>query len=134
MTVRTLTRKVVYTDKAPKPIGPYSQAIRVGPLLFGSGQIPIDPESGEIVKGDIEVQTERVMKNIAAILEAEGYTMDDVVKVTVFLRNLGDFPRFNEVYGKYFKTPPARTTVQVADLPKGVLLEVDFIAYKESCP
>ncbi|RLE77522.1 MAG: deaminase [Thermoprotei archaeon] len=126
-----MAKEVIFTDRAPKPIGPYSQAVRAGPFLFGSGQIPIDPATGRVVEGGIKEQTERVMENIRAVLEAAGYSMDDIVKVTVFLRDLAHFKEFNEVYGKYFKEPPARTTVQVANLPKGVLLEVDFIAYKE---
>jgi len=125
-------KEVILTEKAPKPIGPYSQAIKVGPLLFGSGQIPIDPETGEIVKGDIKEQTRRVMENIKAVLEAAGYTLEDVVKVTVFLKDLKLFNEFNQEYAKHFpEKPPARTTVEVAQLPKGVLLEVDFIAYKD---
>ena len=122
----------MYTDKAPKPIGPYSQAVKVGPWLFLSGQIPIDPRSGEVVDGDIEVQTRRVLENVKAILESVGYTLDDVVKVTVYLADLKDFPRFNNVYSEYFKDkPPARTTVQVAGLPRNAKIEIDVIAYKE---
>jgi len=125
-------KEVVFSPKAPKPIGPYSQAIKVGPFLFGSGQIPIDPTTGEVVKGDIKEQTRRVMENIKAVLEAAGYSLEDVVSVLVFLSNLEDFKDFNEVYGIYFREkPPARTTVQVARLPKDVLLEVSFIAYRE---
>ena len=126
-----MVKEVILTEKAPKPIGPYSQAVKVGPFLFGSGQIPIDPAIGQVVSGGIREQTERVMENIKAVVEAAGYSMDDVVKVTVFIKDLKYFSEFNEVYAKYFKEPPARTTVQVAELPKGVLLEVDFIAYKE---
>jgi len=126
-----MVKEVILTEKAPKPIGPYSQAVKVGPFLFGSGQIPIDPTTGQVVSGGIREQTERVMENIKAVVEVAGYSMDDVVKVTVFIKNLKYFSEFNEVYAKYFKEPPARTTVQVAELPKGVLLEVDFIAYKE---
>jgi 2-iminobutanoate/2-iminopropanoate deaminase len=128
-----MRKEVVYTDKAPKPIGPYSQAVKVGPWLFLSGQIPIDPRSGEVVDGDIEVQTRRVLENVKAILESMGYTLDDVVKVTVYLADLKDFPRFNNVYSEYFKDkPPARTTVQVAGLPRNAKIEIDVIAYKES--
>ncbi|MCC6016257.1 MAG: RidA family protein [Desulfurococcaceae archaeon] len=127
-----MRKEVVYTDKAPKPIGPYSQAVKVGPWLFLSGQIPIDPRSGEVVDGDIEVQTRRVLENVKAILESMGYTLDDVVKVTVYLADLKDFPRFNNVYSEYFKDkPPARTTVQVAGLPRNAKIEIDVIAYKE---
>ena len=125
-------KEVILSKKAPKPIGPYSQAIKVGSLLFGSGQIPIDPETGEVVNKGIKEQTNRVMENIKAVLEAAGYTLKDVVKVTVFLKDLKLFNEFNKEYAKYFpEKPPARTTVEVAQLPKGVLLEVDFIAYKE---
>lgn len=125
-------KEVVFSSKAPKPIGPYSQAIKVGPFLFGSGQIPIDPTTGEVVKGDIKEQTRRVMENVKAVLEAAGYSLEDIVSVFVFLSNLDDFKDFNEVYETYFREkPPARTTVQVARLPKDVLLEVSFIAYRE---
>jgi len=128
-----LVKEVIYTDKAPKPIGPYSQAIKVGSWLFLSGQIPIDPRSGDIVEGDIEVQTRRVLENIKAILENAGFTLGDIVKVTVYLVDLNDFPRFNKVYSEYFKDkPPARTTVQVAALPRSVRIEIDAIAYKEN--
>ncbi|RLE81661.1 MAG: deaminase [Thermoprotei archaeon] len=127
-----MAKKVVFTEKAPKPIGPYSQAIKVGPFLFGSGQIALDPETGEVVKGGIREQTRRVLENIKAVLEEAGFSLNDVVKVTVFIKDLSLFNEFNEEYGKYFgDKPPARTTVEVAQLPKGVLLEVDFIAYKE---
>lgn len=125
-------KEVIFSPKAPKPIGPYSQAIKVGPFLFGSGQIPINPETGEIVRGSIKEQTERVMENIKAVLDAAGYSLENVVSVFVFLSNLEYFKDFNEIYGRYFREkPPARTTVQVARLPKDVLLEVSFIAYKE---
>ncbi|MEM2201773.1 MAG: RidA family protein [Ignisphaera sp.] len=126
-----MVKEIVYTDKAPKPIGPYSQAIRVGPWLFLSGQIPIDPATGGVVEGDIEVQTRRVLENIKAILEVAGYTLGDVVKVTVYLVDLNDFQKFNKIYGEYFnEKPPVRTTVQVAALPRGARVEVDVIAYK----
>ncbi|RLF23282.1 MAG: deaminase [Thermoprotei archaeon] len=125
-------KEVIRTNQAPLPIGPYSQAIKAGKFLFGSGQIPIDPRTGEVVKGGIREQTRRVMENIKAIVEEAGFTMDDIVYVLVFLKDLTYFKEFNEEYAKYFgKAPPARTTVQVADLPKGALLEVSFIAYKE---
>ncbi|RLE59666.1 MAG: deaminase [Thermoprotei archaeon] len=125
-----MAKEIIYTGKAPKPIGPYSQAVKVGGFLFGSGQIAIDPATGELVRGDIKAQTRRVMENIKAILESSGYTLKDVVKVTVFLKNIEDFKDFNEVYGEYFREgPPARTTVEVSRLPKDVLIEVDFIAY-----
>jgi len=124
-------KKVVFTTRAPQPIGPYSQAIRVSNFIFGSGQIAIDPRTGELIDGGIKEQTRRVLENIRAVLEAEGFTLEDVVMTTVFLRNLKDFPDFNEEYAKFFpKDPPARTTVEVSNLPKGALLEVNFIAFK----
>ncbi len=126
-----MEKEVIYTEKAPKPVGPYSQAIKVGSFIFGSGQIPIDPTTGNIVKGDITTQTRRVTENIKAVLEAVGYTLSDVVSVNVFLRNLSDYDEFNQIYSEYFKEkPPARTTVEVSNLPKGVLIEMSFIAYK----
>ena len=122
---------IIYTDKAPKPIGPYSQAIKAGNFLFGSGQIPIDPKTGEIVKGDIKQQTNQVMENIKAVLEAAGMGLENIVSVFVFLRDLSLFADFNEEYSKFFaKNPPARTVVEVTNLPKGALLEISFIAYK----
>ena len=126
-----MEKEAIYTEKAPKPVGPYSQAIKVGSFIFGSGQIPIDPTTGNIVKGDITTQTRRVIENIKAVLEAVGYTLSDVVSVNVFLRNLSDYDEFNQIYSKYFKEkPPARTTVEVSNLPKGVLIEMSFVAYK----
>jgi 2-iminobutanoate/2-iminopropanoate deaminase len=122
-------KKIISTGEAPAAIGPYSQAVRSGRLLFCSGQIPLDPKSGQIVPGDIAAQTRRVMDNIAAILRAEGLTFDHVVKTTLFLTNLSDFQTVNEIYGSYFKQdPPARSTIQVAALPKGVNVEIEAIA------
>ncbi len=122
-------KKVISTSDAPGAIGPYSQAVRSGSFLFCSGQIPLDPKSGEIVPGDITAQTQRVLDNIAAILKADGLTFDDVVKTTIFLTNLGDFQIVNKIYGSYFKQdPPARSTVQVAALPKGANVEIEVIA------
>ena len=122
-------KKIISTSEAPGAIGPYSQAIRCGSLLFCSGQIPLDPKSGQIVPGDIAAQTRRVMDNIAALLKAESLSFDNVVKTTIFLTNLGDFQTVNEIYGSYFKQdPPARSTVQVAALPKGVAVEIEVIA------
>ncbi len=124
-------REVIFTERAPKPIGPYSQAIRVGNMLFGSGQIAIDPSTGKLVEGDIRAQTRRVLLNIKEILEAAGFDLKDVVWVLVFLKDLKDFVAFNEEYSKFFKEkPPARTTVEVSNLPAGALIEVSFIACK----
>jgi 2-iminobutanoate/2-iminopropanoate deaminase len=122
-------KKIISTNEAPKAIGPYSQAVRSGRFLFCSGQIPLDPKSGEIVPGDITAQTRRVLDNIAAVLRAEGGTFEDVVKTTIFLTDLNDFQTVNEIYGSYFKNqPPARSTVQVAALPKGARVEIEVIA------
>ncbi len=122
-------KKIISTSDAPAAIGPYSQAVRSGRLLFCSGQIPLDPKSGQIVSGDIEAQTRRVLDNIAAVLRAEGLAFDNVVKTTIFLTDLGDFQTVNEIYGSYFKQePPARSTVQVSALPKGAKLEIEVIA------
>ncbi len=126
-----MAREVIQTPDAPKAIGPYSQAVRVdaGKLLFASGQIPLDPATGEMVQGDIAAQTERVMKNLEAVLKAGGASFASVVRSTIFLADLGDFARVNEVYGRYFpEAPPARATVQVAALPKGARVEIDVIA------
>jgi 2-iminobutanoate/2-iminopropanoate deaminase len=123
--------KVISTDKAPAAIGPYSQAIQAGGLLFCSGQIPLDPVSGEIVAGDVQRQAEQVMENIYAVLSAAGAGFNDVVNATVFLVEMGDFGAVNEVYGRYFSGhKPARSTVAVKALPRGVLLEIEVIA----CP
>lgn len=126
MTERRIT---VRTGSAPEPIGPYSQAIRVGNLVFTSGQIALDPASGELVRGDIEQETARVFENLKAVLAAAGTGLDRAVKVTVFLTDMGQFPKVNEVYARYFREPfPARTTVQVAALPKGVAVEIEIVA------
>jgi 2-iminobutanoate/2-iminopropanoate deaminase len=123
-------REVIATDQAPKAIGPYSQAIRAQGLIFTSGQIPIDPATSQIVAGDVSAQTERVLKNLAAVLQASGSSLEKVARSTVFLKNMGDFAAMNEVYGRYFKQePPARSTVEVARLPKDVLVEIDVIAF-----
>jgi len=126
-----MAKKVVFTEKAPKPIGPYSQAIVVGNTIYLSGQIAIDPETNTMVEGGIEDQTRRVLENIKAVLEEAGFTLRDVVKVTVFLKDIKMFEGFNKIYGEYFgEAPPARTTVEVSNLPKGALLEIDAIAVK----
>jgi 2-iminobutanoate/2-iminopropanoate deaminase len=123
---------MVFTERAPKPIGPYSQAIKLGDLLFVSGQIPIDPATNEVVKGGIKEQTERVLENVKAILEAANMTLDDVVMAFVYLSDMADFPQFNEVYSRYFKErPPARVTVAVKSLPRDVKVEIAVIAGKE---
>jgi len=122
-------KDVVLTDKGPRPIGPYSQAIKSGGFLFASGQVALDPRSNEFSAGDIRQQTERVLENIKGILEAGGVNLHHVVKTTVFLKDLNDFAAMNEVYGKYFTSaPPARSTVQVARLPKDALVEIEVIA------
>ena len=122
-------KKIISTSEAPGAIGPYSQAVRSGSFLFCSGQIPLDPKSGQIVPGDIASQTRRVLDNIGAVLKAEDLTFDHVVKTTIFLTNLDDFQTVNEVYGSYFKQePPARSTIQVAALPKGANVEIEVIA------
>ena len=127
-----MSKSVVSTQQAPQAIGPYSQAIRLGNLLFTAGQIPLDPATGKLVEGDIEQQTERVMQNLAAILEAAGSSLDRVVKTTCFLSNLDEFQRFNQVYGRYFTgNPPARSTVEVSRLPAGARVEVEVVA---ECP
>lgn len=124
-----MPKKHILTNQAPKPIGPYSQAVISGGFLFASGQIPIDPRTNELVTGDIEAQTEQVLKNLSAILKEAKMGPDNVVKTTVYLQDLADFPRMNEVYGRYFaKQPPARSTVQAAALPRGVRVEIDVIA------
>jgi 2-iminobutanoate/2-iminopropanoate deaminase len=122
-------RKAVLTDKAPKPIGPYSQAMRYGNLVFTSGQIPIDPVTGELVIGGIVRETEQVFANLAAVLAAAGTDLGRAVKTTVFLTDMGQFGKVNEVYARFFREPfPARSTVQVAALPKGVSVEIDVVA------
>jgi 2-iminobutanoate/2-iminopropanoate deaminase len=121
--------KVVYTSRAPKPMGQYSQAVMAHGFAFLSGQIPLDPSTGEIVKGDIPEQTTRVLDNLKAVLEACGSSMEKVVKTTVYLQSMDEFPRMNEIYGRYFPVnPPARATIEAARLPRGVRVEIDCIA------
>ncbi len=120
----------IETSNAPGAIGPYSQGKTFGDLVFTSGQIPIDPKTGEIAENDITVQTELVMKNLKAVLEAGGASLDTVIKTTCFLSDMGDFAAFNEVYAKYFTSKPARSCVAVKTLPKNVLCEVEAIAAK----
>jgi 2-iminobutanoate/2-iminopropanoate deaminase len=122
-------KKTVSTENAPKAIGPYSQAILSNGVAFLSGQIPLDPATNQLVEGDIAVQTERVLLNLKAVLEASGASLESVVKTTVFLKDMGDFPKMNEVYGRFFTSnPPARSTVQAARLPRDVSVEIDAIA------
>jgi 2-iminobutanoate/2-iminopropanoate deaminase len=124
-----MMKEAVSSPDAPKAIGPYSQAVRAGQLLFLSGQVPIDPATGQLVGGEIAAQTRRVFENLAAVLKAGGRSFDDVVRTTVFLADMNDFAAMNEVYGEYFKEPyPARATVQVARLPKDARVEIDLIA------
>ena len=123
--------KTIYTDNAPAAIGPYSQAKEVGGFVFLSGQVPLDPKTGDVVGKDITEQTEQIMKNIGAILKEAGMTYENAVKTTCFLADMGDFGAFNEVYGKYFTSKPARSCVAVKQLPKGVLAEVEVIAAKQ---
>src|ERR1700736_7018046 len=124
-----MTKKVISTEAAPKAIGPYSQAILSNGVAYLSGQIPLDPSTNQLVEGDIAVQTERVLQNLKAVLEASGASLESVVKTSVFLKDMGDFPKMNEVYGRFFASnPPARSTVQAARLPRDVSVEIDAIA------
>jgi len=122
-------KKTVSTDQAPKAIGPYSQAVIYNGIAYLSGQIPLDPSTGQIIEGGIEAQTQRVLENIKAVLQAAGASLDSVLKTTVFLKDMSDFPKMNEVYARYFPTDaPARSTVQAARLPRDVMVEIDAIA------
>jgi 2-iminobutanoate/2-iminopropanoate deaminase len=122
-------KKIVSTTEAPAAVGPYSQAVRVGPMLFTAGQIPLDPKSGQIVSQDVAEQTRRVLDNLTAVLKAENMDFSNIVKTTVFLTNLDDFQKMNEVYASFFKDqPPARSTVQVSALPKGAQVEIEVVA------
>lgn len=124
-----MSKQAISTPSAPAAIGPYSQAIRAGNLLFVSGQIPINPETGKVVEGDAGVQTARVLQNLSAILEAAGSSFAQALKTTVYLRNMGDFAMMNEVYARFFPDcPPARATVEVSRLPRDVSVEIDLIA------
>lgn len=122
-------KKIVSTKDAPAAIGPYSQAIRCGAMLFCAGQIPLDPQTGQIVSDDISAQTKRVLENVSAVLRAANLNFGHVVKTTIFLTSMGDFQAVNEIYAKYFKeNPPARSTVEVSALPKGAKVEIEVIA------
>ena len=127
-----MTRQIIHTDSAPKAIGPYSQAVKAGGLVYCSGQIPLNPATMELVQGSVADQTRRVMDNLKAVLDAAGSSLAQVVKTTVFLRDMNDFAEMNAAYGEYFQVePPARATVQVARLPKDVAVEIDCVALAE---
>jgi len=126
-----MSKKIIKTTNAPQAIGPYSQAVAAGGFVFVSGQIPIDPKTGDVVKADIKTQARLIMENAGAILASAGCDMGNVVKSTIYLKNMSDFAAVNEVYGRFFQAePPARATVEVSGLPKDVALEMDFIAWK----
>lgn len=126
-----LNKKVILTKTAPEPIGPYSQAIEANGLIFCSGQIPLDPATGQVPVTDIEGQTRRALDNLKAVLEAAGVTLTHVVKITIFLKSMGDFPKVNQVYASYFKElPPARSTIEVSRLPRDVLVEIEALAVR----
>lgn len=121
-------KEIISTDKAPKAIGPYSQAVKAGGFIFTAGQIALDPASGQIIEGDVAKQTTRVMENLKAIVEAAGSTLDSAIKATVYLKDMSDFAEMNTVYGRYFaQNPPARSTVEAARLPRDVRVEIDLI-------
>lgn len=127
-----MSRKTITTSNAPQAIGPYSQAIQCGSFLFVSGQIALDPETGQLVNGDAASQTRQIMENIKGVVEAAGMSLKNIVKCTIYLKNMGDFTTVNDIYGRYFNVePPARATVEVSALPKNVTVEIDAIAYRE---
>lgn len=127
-----MKREIVSTDRAPKAVGPYSQAVRVGDFIFAAGQAAIDPATGKLVEGDIAAQTRQVLKNLSAVLEAVGSSLAQAVKTTVFLTDMDDFAAMNSVYAEFFPTdPPARSTVEVARLPLGALVEIEVVAVKD---
>ncbi len=124
-----MTKEIIRTDQAPSAIGPYSQAVKKNNMVFVSGQIPIDPATGEIVPGDVQAQTRQVLKNVKAVLAAAGASLEDVVKTTVFITDMNDFPRVNQVYAEFFSgMPPARACIEVSKLPKAVMVEIEAIA------
>ncbi len=124
-------KKIILTQEAPAPVGPYSQAVECGNFLFCSGQIPIDPLTNEVLRGDVQLQTKLVMKNIEGVLKAAGLDFSKVVKATIFLTDMGDFAKVNEVYARFFpKDPPARSTIAVRELPKGVNVEIEVLAHR----
>jgi 2-iminobutanoate/2-iminopropanoate deaminase len=123
-------KEIIHTPNAPAAIGPYSQAVRWNGLVFASGQIPLDPATGQLVEGGIEEQAARVLENLKAVLEASGARLDTVLKTTIFLKDLGDFAKVNEIYGRYFpEKPPARATVEAARLPRDVRVEIEAVAF-----
>lgn len=125
-------KKIISTTKAPAAVGPYSQAVKAGNFIFTSGQLPMEAETGNFVEGGIEAQAEQVLKNVKAVLEAEGYSMADIIKATVFSTDMGDFAAVNGVYAKFFdKEPPARSFVEVSALPRGARVEIEVVAWKE---
>jgi 2-iminobutanoate/2-iminopropanoate deaminase len=126
-----MEKRIINTDRAPAPIGPYSQAVQIGDMVFISGQIALSPQTGELIKGDIKVETTQVMENLKAILTEAGLDFSNVIKSTIFLMDMGKFAEVNEIYGTYFtENFPARETVQVAGLPKGVQVEISVVAAK----
>ena len=130
-----MSRRIIATNDAPKAVGPYSQAVAAGGLLFCSGQIPLKPATGELVEGGIEEQTTQVLENLGAVLRANGMTLADVMKTTVFLTDLGEFAAMNGVYARYFpNNHPARSTIQVAGLPKGARVEIEAVAAEPANP
>jgi len=125
-----MPKTIIHTDRAPAAVGPYSQAVKAGNLLFVSGQLPIDPATGEIVPGDIQAQTQQALSNLKAIITAAGGTLDNVVKTTVFITDMGTFPKVNETYSRFFPTsPPARACIEISRLPKDAAVEVEAIAF-----
>jgi 2-iminobutanoate/2-iminopropanoate deaminase len=127
-----MKRNIISTKNAPQAIGPYSQAVKIGDLIFTSGQLSIDPDKNEFINGTVEIQTELALKNVSAVLKEAGSSLKSVVKTTVFLKNMNDFPLMNSVYAKFFPSgPPARSTVEVSALPKGALVEIEAVAIRE---
>lgn len=130
MEVLKLKKEIISTPNAPAAIGPYSQATKIGNMIFTSGQIPLVPSTGHVVAGDVQAQTKQSLENLKAVLESQGSSLDNVLKSTVFIKDMNDFPKINEVYGQYFSAnQPARSCVEVARLPKDVLVEIEVIAY-----
>ena len=124
-----MKKKIIHTDDAPAAVGPYSQAVKIGELVYTAGHIPLDPATGKMVEGDVQVQTDRALQNLQAVLKEAGSSLKNVVKTTVFLQNMADFAAMNEVYGRYFdKKPPARSAVEVAALPLGAQVEIEAVA------